>query len=226
MLIRTLQDGLLSFSHWQIYVVMLVYILITSLPVMFAGFVAAKDKSTASMTTGCLSQLLIRAFQAGMMYFGILVIFPIVIGISDQAAWQWPKVYLQKHPIQLLKSVEIIWFVCIAVSVIPIIGKSKTFATFLPGVLSIAFIASNINLIDPSLLPKSISYIPNLWISIGYVILFGFAVWIEVIIAGLVVSFIKNPSITVGEVVHHAIGTIIGFIPILIYGAWMGTNFR
>ena len=226
MLIRTLEIGLLSFSHWQIYVVMTAYILITSLPIMFAGFVAGKDKSTSSVMTGCLSQLLIRAFQSAVMYIGILVLFPILTGIGDQAAWHWPKVFLQKHPIQLLKSVEIIWFVCIGVSFIPFIGKSTVVATFLPGILSIAFAANDLNLIAPSLLPKTITYIPNLWISIGYGILFGLAIWIEVIVAGIVVSLIKNPSITIGEVVHHGIGTIIGFIPILIYGAWMGNQFR
>jgi hypothetical protein len=71
-----------------------------------------------------------------------------------------------------------------------------------------------------------VDFIPDLWFSAGLIVMGGFMSWIGTAVSAQLVGAIKFSDEHIGQYIMIPVSAIFGFIPLLIYGAWLGAQVK
>lgn len=214
-------DGLKVLLHWEAYVLGLVYVIIAFIP--FYPLMFGKEDSVISRG-GCLAMLIQPFFMSLGAAIYIMSLFPIIIGIGSDAAWSLPWLTMIHAPLFVILMVVVMVVLSFLAALVPSGGTMTSFPTLVMGGTVIVFMVAMIHRVDPSLRVQNVDIIPGFLTTIGILIISGISAYIAIMVAALLATLIDRGEEGVGSMLMLPLGSIFGFIPVFIYGAWIGNQ--
>jgi len=217
---EAVKDGLMVLTFWETYVGILIYFAIFIIPTMV--FAIAMEKNEA---IGCLGAIITPFIQTFASIVFIFTISPIILGISEDAAWSLPWLVLLNEPMVFLKIIGLLFIAAILIAFIPIIGQIQSLDMVVLGGLCLAFILSLLNSVYPGMGINQINPMPSFSYLAGFIVIAGISSWVGIMAVALIVTAIEeNVNETLAEYIMIPLGSVFNFIPIFIYGSWLGNQ--
>lgn len=222
--------GLKVFTYWQTYVASFGYFLIFMIPWVFGVLVIRLQTPRASQFGGravlWASAVFMPLVQvvAHVMAHSVLILtlWPIIFGLGPDAAWEFPLRLVSQEPSVFFKLLVALTVASIILSIIPFLGKIQALHTLLLGGITLALVIAILESIYPGVSTHKINYWPGFWFIAGLVVISAIASWI-----GMLISFYVAEAVAEGwGFVALPIAAIFGFIPIFMYGAWLGAQLK
>jgi len=217
--------GLKVLTYWETYAAAVEYIAVFLIPVLIAALVVNND-GKGRKKKNSLSVLIVPVLEVTALAVFILTLAPIIFGIGEDASWDelWRAMHLS--PVTLLKFEGILLAIAIVLAFIPLFSLFKPFQTFVLGGVAITFVLEIIGSSNYGFTPGPIEFMPDVWFGIGL-----FLIGLFISLAGMILEKILTHSLElredgIGQLVLTPVMTVFGFIPVFIYGAWIGAQAR
>ena len=217
--------GLNVLTFWETYVAALEYLAIFLIPMFVVGIVIEKGNRIGA-TVGCLSMFVLPLFQVAAMIIFVLTLAPIIFGIGVDAAWSFPWAVLTIAPGTFFKMVGMLVVAAVVLAFIPILGRMNSLHTVILGGMALVFVSELIVSYNPGIVRGRIDYIPDFWVAVGILVIGGIMSWIGMMVTALLTTAVRANEQGVGGIIMPFVGAVFGFIPIFIYGAWLGAQIR
>lgn len=224
--------GLKVLTYWETYVAGLEYLAVFYVPLFIAGMVMKKSEGGVAVG-GCLSMILLPVLLVAAMAVMMLTIAPIIFGFADDAAWSFPWQLISIAPGSFFKLVAILSVAAVILAFIPILGRLQSLQTLVLGGIALVFVLQIYELIYPGMLKGRVDFIPSFWFSVGLIVIGGIMSWVGMMVAALIATGIATGMEMAAEglgqltqLIMFPIGAIFGFIPVFMYGAWLGAQVR
>jgi len=218
-------NGLKVLLHWQTYVIAIMYLIISFLPIIVV--MLAGNKSDDRMTKGgCLAILIQPLFQSLGVFISVCTLFPIMLFGRSEAAWSLPWLLIVNIPGRILILLIIMLVLSIAGAFIPLLGRANSFIMFIMGGAVLVFLTKILQNINPELGIRRIDILPGFHTIIGIVIVSGVASWLGIIASAGAVTILLRDNENISQLIMIPLGSVFGFIPIFIYGAWLGLQIQ
>ena len=217
--------GLKVLTYWETYVAGLEYLAIFFVPMIVMGMVMQKNES-AGVLAGCLSMLLMPVVQVAAMAVMVLTLAPIIFGFAEDAAWSFPWQLITMAPGAFFKLVGVLVVAAIILAFIPILGQLQSLQTLVLGGIALMFVLGILDSVNPGIVKGRVDFIPGFWFSVGLIVIGGIMSWVGMVVAALAVTALELAQEGIGQIVMFPIAAIFGFIPVFMYGAWLGAQVR
>ena len=217
--------GLKVLTYWETYVAGLEYLAIFFIPMIIVGMVMEKNESAAGVA-GCRSMLLMPVLQVAALAVMILTIAPIIFGFAEDAAWSFPWQLISMAPGAFFKLVGVLVVAAIVLAFIPILGKLQSLQTLVLGGIALMFVLGILDSINPGVVKGRVDFIPGFWFSVGLIVIGGIMSRVGMMVAAFIVTAIEMAGEGLGQLIMFPIAAIFGFIPVFMYGAWLGAQVR
>ena len=213
-------DGLRVLLHWETYVLGLIYIFIMYIPFYPLLF----GKGDAAEKGGCLAMILQPFFVAlGSIVF-VLTLFPIILGLGEEAVWSAPWLLIVDAPVFVL-IMMVVMVVLMVISVfIPIIGEMQSFQTLISGGTVIVLMIFMLHKFNPEFAVSDVDITPGILMTAGILIISALVSYAGLMLSTLLVTLIERKGEGVGSFLIMPLASVFGFIPVFIYGAWIGNQ--
>lgn len=219
-------SGLGVLAYWQTYLAGLLFLALSVGPMFLIGAVAMKS-GRAEGAIGCLSMLVLPFFQVFALVVFVLTMSPIILGLSQEAAWSFPWSLTAEAPWEVAKFVGKLLLAAIVLAFIPILGCLQSLHTLLLGSLALVLVIGMIKMVNPTLAAKSVHFWPGFWFTAGLLIIGAVMAWFGVMLAALLATAIEaKTGEGIGQLLVFPVAAIFGFIPLFMYGAWLGAQLR
>ena len=193
---------------------------------MFVVGIIIERGESIGATVGCLSVFILPLFQVAAMTVFVLTLAPIIFGISEDAAWSFPLAIITLAPGVFFKLVGVLVVTAFVLAFVPILGRLNSFQTLILGGIALVFVIGLMGSINPDIVKGGIDYIPGFWFLVGLLIVGGIVSWIGMMVTAFLLTVIDMDEQSVGALIMPLIGAIFGFIPVFMYGAWLGAQIR
>ena len=220
MFLESVLNGLSVLSYWQIYLAGIIYSIVILLPLFLIGLGMSKFEPL-----GCITILIDHFFRALATLIFIFTLFPIILGLADKAAWSFPWIILINDPWYMIKSAFILMVLSFLLAFIPIIGQFQSVQALLLGSVCLIFVINILHAIEPNFEISRLRFFPGYIYIIGFLIISAITSYLAIIVAAFLLSlnkYLENFS----EIISIPIGAAFGFIPVFIYGAWIGIQIK
>ncbi len=177
-------------------------------------------------TVGCLSMFILPVIQVAAIAIFILTLAPIIFGFSEDAAWSLPWKIIAMAPGAFFKLVGVLVVAAIILAFIPILGRLQSLQTLVLGGIALTFVLGLLESINPGVVTSRVDFIPGFWFSTGLIIIGGLMAWVGLMVAGLVAVSFEQFGEGLGQLLVFPIAAIFGFIPLFMYGAWLGAQVK
>jgi len=225
MFLEAVGNGLKVLLHWQTYVIAICYLIISFLPIIVV--MSAGNKSDDFITRGgCLAMLIQPLFQSLAVFISVCILFPIILFGRSEAAWSLPWMLIINIPGRILILLIIMLVLSIIGAFIPLLGRANSFIMFIMGGAVIIFLTIVLHNISPELGIRNIDILPGFLTIIGIVIVSGVASWLGMLVSAGIVTLLLRDKEEIGQLIMIPLGSVLGFIPIFIYGAWLGLQIQ
>lgn len=216
-------SGLEVLLFWETYVAGLEYLSIFLIPMIVVGLLVEKYE-TIGGAVGCLSMFLLPIIQVAAVAVFILTLAPIIFGFSEDAAWLFPWQILTLAPGAFFKLVGILVVAAIVLAFIPILGQLQSLQTLVLGGIALTFVLGILESINPGAISNRVDLIPGFWFSVGLVVIGGIMAMVGLMVAGFIAVSFGRYGEAIGQMLVFPIAAIFGFIPVFMYGAWLGAQ--
>ena len=217
--------GLKVLTYWETYVAGLEYLAIFIIPMAMVGMIMEKSER-GGPTAGCLSILLLPVLQVGAMAVFVLTLAPIILGFAERAAWSLPWKLLTMAPGAFFKLGGVLLVSAIVLAFIPILGRLNSLQTLVLGGISLVFVLGILDSVNPGTIEGRVDFIPRFWFSVGLLVVGGAVSWVGMMVAAFMATGLEIAKEGIGQPIMFPVGAIFGFIPVFIYGAWLGAQLR
>jgi hypothetical protein len=217
--------GLGVLTYWQTYVAGLEYLLIFLAPMMVFGIAMQKGGGSA----GCLGMLLMPLVQVAAMAIFVITLSPIILGAGEDAAWSLPWMVIGQAPGLFLKLIGSLFLAALVLAFIPLFGRVQALQTLILGSIALAFVLNILRASSPELENAKVDLIPGFWFTVGLVVVGAGMSWIGIMVAALALTAVGAKGEEMGsgaQLLVFPIAAIFGFIPVFIYGAWLGSQLK
>ena len=219
------QATLVVLTYWQIYAAGLEYVFIMFTPILITNLVGHNygPTSFAKLT----SLILVPVFQAVGTLFFVYSVALIALGQEQYSTWRIPFEIAIGSPSEFLKLSFFVMLMSFLLAFLPFIGRIVALQTLVLSGLALAMLFV---LADGHDFPQfsEIDWIPNFWFVIGIVVvgtIFGTIGMALVSILPQLLSKLTGRNMEViGSLVSIPIASTFGFVPFLIYAAWIGAQ--
>lgn len=218
--------GLKVLTYWETYVVGLEYLAIIIVPTILWNITTEKFKNTGQMGMGCLGIFLMPLVQMAATSILVLTLAPIIFGEAESAAWNLPWRLITEAPITFFKLVGALTVATILLAFMPFLGRLQSLHTLMLGSMVLIFILSLLDSLNPGSILGKIHFFPGFLFLTGLIIISAILSWIGAMLSLLLTSMIEKIISGLGELTMLSITTVLGFIPVFIYGAWLGAQIR
>lgn len=192
----------------------------------FAGMIMERSRSVAGGAVGCLTMLLMPILQIAAMAVFTLTLSPIIFGFAEDADWSFPWKVITLAPVAFSKLLGALVVVSFGMAFIPLLGRMQSLQTFVLGGIALTFVLGLLEAINPGWFLGHIEFIPDFWFVVGLLVIGGLISWIGTLVASVVASPIEMVGEGLGALFVMPIAAIFGFVPMFIYGAWLGAQVR
>ena len=145
---------------------------------------------------------------------------PILLGFSDSAIWGFPWEFSASEPWFIVKTTVMMLIVAVVLSLIPVLGTFSSFITFVMGAFALFTLLNN----APNFSAERIIFFPNLFTSVGFVVISAFISWAAFMLVGLILTGMGKDE-TWMPIVGIPLASTPGLVSILFYGAYLGSPF-
>jgi hypothetical protein len=223
---ESLITGLKVLTFWETYVAGLVYLIIFFSPMAIIVMLSKNNGALVGQMPGCLSIFLIAVLQVAAIAVMILMLAPIIFGFGEDAAWNFPWRLLNKAPEAFFKLIAVMVVVAIILAFIPVLGQLQSIHTLVLGGIALVFVLEVLDATNIGMIKAQVDFVPGFWFSVGLIVIGGITSYIGILVAALAVSALDLVKESIGKIVMFPIAAIFGFIPVFMYGAWLGAQFR
>ncbi len=217
--------GLKCLTFWQTYVAGLMYLAIVLLPMAALGtFTERSAKAeTAGGYAGLLLMPLLQLFGA---YVFVLTLAPIILGLAREpdALWAFPWQLAVRSPLTVLRILAVMGLVVLVIAFIPVLNRIRSLYTLALGGTVMIFVVGLVDRFAPDLHATDISLFPSLFFVVGVVAASAASFILAVSAATLVSLAVKHEEM--GHTIAVSLGSVFGFIPVFIYGSWLGLQIK
>jgi len=216
--------GLKCLTFWQTYVAGLLYLTIVLLPMAALG--KFMERSSKAETGGCLGVLLMPLFQMFGTYVFVLTLAPIILGVADRpnAIWVFPWQLAVTSPLIALKILGVMVLILLCLAFIPILSGIASLYTLALGGTVMIFVVRLADRFAPDLHATDISFMPSFFFIVGILLVSGASFLLATISVTLVSLALKREEI--GQIVAIPLGSVFVFVPVFIYGSWLGLQIK
>ncbi|MEQ1718606.1 MAG: hypothetical protein ABL907_21910 [Hyphomicrobium sp.] len=211
--------------HWQTYAAGLLFLLLSMGPMVLIGLTMEKA-GRAGGAVGCLSMLAMPFFQTFALIVFVLTLSPILLGLSNDAAWSFPWMLTAEAPWTMTKFVGKLLLVALVLAFIPLIGRIQSLHTLLLGGIALASVIEIIGTIYPVIAAKNVTLWPGFLFLVGLLVLSALMAWLGMMAVALLVTIVEARFEGIGQILVFPVAAVFGFIPLFIYGAWLGAQLR
>jgi len=217
--------GLKALSYWEIFVAGLEYLAIFFIPILIVGMLMEKSEGAIGYA-GCLSIIFFPVLQSAALAVMMLTIAPIIFGFAEDAAWSFPWQLIALEPWLFCKLVGILLVAAIVLAFMPILGSLQSLHTLVLGGISLIFVLSLLDSVNPGVVMGQVDFLPGFWFSVGLIVIGGVMSWVGMMVAALAATTLEFAQEGVGQIIMSPIAAIFGFLPVFMYGAWLGAQVR
>jgi hypothetical protein len=219
---EAIASGLNTLTYWQTYVSALLFLLLSIGPLILIS-ITMSSAGTAAGAVGCSSMLVIPFLQTFALVIFVLTLAPIMLGLSSSAAWSFPWMLVLEEPWFMTKVVGKLLFAAIILTFIPLLGRMQSLHTLLLGSLALNLV---VGIIEHSNAARTIPMWPGFWFVLGLFVVGSVLAWLGTMLAVLVASAIDSKANGLGQLVAFPVAATLGFIPLFVYAAWLGSQIR
>lgn len=210
---EAVKDGLLVLTFWETYIGILIYFAFYITPLMILWLVMGKNEAF-----GCVGFLIIPFFNIFATIIFIVSISPIILGFSEDATWLLPWFMITTEPLVILKIIGILFVVSIFVPI-------DSLRMIIMGGICLTLILKLLNIMYPEIGISQINPIPSLFYLVGFLVISGISTWVGIIALSFIGVVIEDKiDEDLAEYILLPISLVFGFIPIFIYGSWLGNQ--
>ncbi|MDY0282459.1 MAG: hypothetical protein RBR35_18080 [Salinivirgaceae bacterium] len=210
--------GLKVLTFWEVYVAALIFTVISVAPMVIFGLIGQKKEAV-----GCIGgMLIVPVFQALATIIFIFTLCPILLGFAEDAAWSFPWKILFSNPWSMIKASFIIIIATIALALIPLLGQIQSLHTFASGAISLIMVLDILHSADPNIPIQKISIMPDFLTIIGFLFIAGVISWASTMLVTVIATALGDRAEDYTALIAIPLGGVLGFIPVFIYGAYIG----
>ena len=109
----------------------------------------------------------------------------------------------------------------IIAAIIPLLGRLHSFSVLVTGAITLIFVVASLKASHPDAIREDITFVPSLWFVIGILFIGGIADLLGLVVVMATMAFGEDWG---GLLMMMRVDDVPGFIPLFIYGAWLGTQ--
>lgn len=217
--------GLKVLTFWETYVAGLEYLALFMVPMVLVGLAMEKggEKSGA---IGCLGMLVMPVLQVAAIAVFVLTLAPIIFGLSEDAAWSFPWKVITLAPGMFFKLVGVLVVAAIALAFVPFLGQLQSLQTLVLGGIALVFVLGILKSVNPDLVSAKLDVMPGFWFTAGLLVIGAIMAWVGIMVAALLATAVEGATEGLGQLLMFPVAAIFGFIPVFMYGAWLGSQLR
>jgi len=212
--------------HWETYVAGLEYLAIFFVPMGLFGLVMSRSEGAGGFALGCMGMLLLPILQVAALAVYILTMAPIIFGMGSDAAWAFPWQLMLGAPWAFAKVVGVLALAAIVIAFIPILGRLESLHTLVLGGIALVFVLGILENNYPGQIQTRVNLLPGFWFTVGLLVLGAVMAWIGTMVGALLATAIDMTTEGVGQLVMFPVAAVFGFVPVFLYGAWLGLQLR
>lgn len=225
MFLDSVVSGLQVLMHWQTYAAVLLFLLMSIGPMVLIGLTMEKA-GQAGGAVGCLSMLVMPLLQTFALVVFVLTLSPIILGLADDAAWAFPWMLTVEAPWTMTKFVGKLLLAAFVLAIIPVIGRIQSLHTLLLGGIALALVIGIIGTVNPLVAAKNLTLWPGFWFVVGLLVLGALMAWLGMMASAFLMMIAEARFEGLGQILVFPAAAVFGFIPLFIYGAWLGAQLR
>lgn len=215
--------GFKMYAHWQTYAAGLIYVVLSLGPPLLLGSLATRSEQ-ASGVVGCFLLVVRPFFQVFSLFIFVLTLSPIIFGTGDGAAWSLPWILAAAAPWAITKFIGLLLLGAFALNFIPIIGSLDSLHILFLGSLALILVIVLMGSYKVDFDTTRMVLWPGFWFVIGLLVVGSVMAWIGAIVAASAVVFVEAKFEGTGQLIFLPVAAVFGFIPVFIYGAWLGSQ--
>jgi len=217
--------GLKVLTFWETYVAGLEYLLLFMGPMVLIGLAMEKSGEKGA-AVGCLGMLVMPMLQVAAIAVFVLTLAPIIFCLSEDAAWSFPWKVITVAPGLFLKLVGILVVSAIALAFVPFLGRLQSLRTLVLGGVALVFVLGILKEVNPELVSGKLDAIPGFWFAVGLLVIGAIMAWVGIMVAALLATAVEVATEGLGQLLMFPVAAIFGFIPVFMYGSWLGSQLR
>jgi hypothetical protein len=216
--------GLRMLTYWETYVAGLEYLAIYIIPTLLFEKFMRRHGGGSMMTYA--SMLVIPLIEVAALLVFILTLATIIFGFNQEAAWGFPWDVMLRAPLAFFIITGVLVIASFTLSLLPVLGRLHPLQTLVLGGLALVFVLSMFDSVSPNHSPVAVNFFPGLWLALGLMVMGGLMSWVGTLVSALVVGRIKLADERLAELIMIPVTALFGFIPLFMYGAWLGAQVR
>jgi hypothetical protein len=218
--------GLKVLTFWETYAAGLEYLLLFMGPMVLIGQAMGKS-GEKSGAVGCLGMLVVPLLQVAAIAVFVLTLAPIIFGLGEDAAWLFPWKVIGAAPGVFVKLVGVLVISAIALAFVPFLGQLQSLHTLVLGGIALVFVLGVLRSVNPELASSEVDVIPGFWFTAGLLIIGALMAWLGIMVVALLTTAVGGGAVEdAGELLMVPVAAIFGFIPVFMYGSWLGSQLR
>jgi hypothetical protein len=221
-------SGLKVLLYWETYVAGIEYLAIFMGPMIIGGLVMEKNEGLG-IGLGCLGSLVLPVFQVAALSVFILTLSPIILGVAEDAAWSFPWKIITLAPKVFFKLVGVLVIASIGLAFIPLLGHLQSLQSLILGGLALTFVIRLAGSFYPRVVTERIEFIPDFWFVVGLLVIGGLLSKVGLMVSVFLATILEDKfdlREEINELLLFPTAAIFGFIPVFIYGAWLGAQIK
>lgn len=219
-------SGLEVLAYWQTYLAGLLFLALYMGPTFLIGVIVIKSDRNAG-GAGFSFILISSLFHTFALVIFVLTMSPIILGLFDDAVWSFPWSFAAERPWSITKLVAKLLLTSVFLAFVPIIGRLQSLHTLILGGLTLAVAVGMIKAGNPVLATKAVHIWPGFWFATGLLVIGLIVAWLGEMLATFLAAIIEAKiGEGTGRLFILPIAAIFGFVPLFMYGAWLGAQLR
>jgi len=217
----SVHSALKVMTHWETHFVVLEYLLLMLTPVILI-FLILKKRHALSIQY--FRKLFLPIMEAIAIAVSVLTLFPIILGVGEHVAWNFPLRIMQLSPGGFLALIGSLIALAYLIDVIPQLRTLRSVKTLVLGGVCLIFVRIFLNLLNPVIDIEVMDLVPGFWFICGIIIISGVLAKLGYFVFVSFVNVLGSKFDLREEVAELLILPVIatlGFLPVFVYGAWL-----
>jgi hypothetical protein len=171
-----------------------------------------------------VSMLFLPLLQTFAVAVFVMTLSPIILGVSQEASWQLPWVLAGHDWWAAVKFLIIMLVIAVVFAMLPIIGRLQSFNLLILGSISLAVVLALIDRDNDGYVTAHVRFWPGFWFALGLFVVGATLAWVGMLASAMTGAWIDERWEGSGLLVAMPIGSVFGFLPLFIYGAWIAAQ--
>lgn len=208
-------------THWETHFVVLEYLTLMLTPVIVLFLILKKNHA---LSIESFRKLFFPLLEAVAIAVSVLTLFPIILGVGEDVAWNFPLRIMQLSPGGFLALIGSLILLAYLIDVIPFLRKLRSVKTLVLGGVCLMFMRIFLDVINPVIDMNVMDLVPGFWFICGIIIISGILAKLGYFVFEAFVTVLGsrfNMREEVAELLILPIIATLGFLPVFVYGAWL-----